>query len=230
MTSRLKQLLELKKRLDAKCWDGYKKQGTKKKGDTIVNNCVKEEDESPAEEAAEDTEEKNDMAHTQLHFIVYAAEQIMEYIMNDGEIEEWYQNKLSKVHSEMESLHAYMEGTKRKDEMMGESLGHAIAKMRVAQVKKDWNKLSSVEKSAQLKKEKEASQKRYAEYQASTKETVDMTGCPLLEKLNPSMGISKYIRDFKKSDAPQFKGASVSKRRKMAVAAYLGAKRKKESK
>lgn len=56
-----------------------------------------------------------------------------------------------------------------------------------------------------------------------------MTGCPLLEKLNPSMGIGKYIKDFKKSDAPQFKGASASKRRKMAVAAYLGAKRKKLS-
>ena len=57
----------------------------------------------------------------------------------------------------------------------------------------------------------------------------DMTGCPLLEKLNPGMGIGKYIKDFKKSDAPQFKGASASKRRKMAIAAYLGAKRKKMS-
>ena len=34
---------EEKQRLDAKCWDGYKKQGTKMKGDTRVNNCVKEE-------------------------------------------------------------------------------------------------------------------------------------------------------------------------------------------
>jgi len=40
--SKLKQILEIKKRLDPKCWDGYKKQGTKKKGDTVVNNCVKE--------------------------------------------------------------------------------------------------------------------------------------------------------------------------------------------
>ena len=55
----------------------------------------------------------------------------------------------------------------------------------------------------------------------------EMTGCPLLEKLSPSDGIGKYVKDFKKSDAPQFKGASASKRRKMAVAAYLGAKRKK---
>jgi len=61
------------------------------------------------------------------------------------------------------------------------------------------------------------------------KEEFDMTGCPLLEKLSPSDGIGTYIKDFKKSDAPQFKGASASKRRKMAVAAYLGAKRKKMS-
>lgn len=31
---------EEKQRLDPKCWKGYKKQGTKMKGDTRVNNCV----------------------------------------------------------------------------------------------------------------------------------------------------------------------------------------------
>jgi len=33
---------EVKQRLDPKCWDGYKKQGTKIKGGVRVNNCVKE--------------------------------------------------------------------------------------------------------------------------------------------------------------------------------------------
>jgi hypothetical protein len=37
-----KGLGETKQRLDAKCWDGYKKQGTKIKGNTRVNNCVPE--------------------------------------------------------------------------------------------------------------------------------------------------------------------------------------------
>ncbi len=32
---------DAEQRLDDKCWDGYKKQGTKMKGDTRVNNCVK---------------------------------------------------------------------------------------------------------------------------------------------------------------------------------------------
>ncbi len=34
---------EEKTRLDPKCWDGYKKQGTKIKGSVRVNNCVKED-------------------------------------------------------------------------------------------------------------------------------------------------------------------------------------------
>lgn len=38
-----KSVEEEKQRLDAKCWDGYKKQGTKMKGGVKVNNCVKED-------------------------------------------------------------------------------------------------------------------------------------------------------------------------------------------
>lgn len=45
------------------------------------------------------------------------------------------------------------------------------------------------------------------------------------EKLSPEDGIASYISDFKKSDAPQFQGKSPEKRRDMAIAAYLDAKR-----
>ena len=38
------------------------------------------------------------------------------------------------------------------------------------------------------------------------------------------MGIKAYIKDFQKSDAPQFKGHSKEKRRDQAIAAYLDAK------
>jgi hypothetical protein len=40
-----------------------------------------------------------------------------------------------------------------------------------------------------------------------------------------SDGIGSWIRDFKKSDAPQFKGKSEKDRRDQAIAAYLSAKR-----
>jgi hypothetical protein len=40
---------EEKTRLDPKCWDGYKKAGTKMKGGVRVNNCVKEDEITEAE-------------------------------------------------------------------------------------------------------------------------------------------------------------------------------------
>ena len=43
--------------------------------------------------------------------------------------------------------------------------------------------------------------------------------------LDPKDGVGSYIKDFKKSKAPQFKGKSEKKRREMAIAAYLDAKR-----
>ena len=59
--------------------------------------------------------QKKDMMKTQLHFIKYAADEICEYIDMGGNIEEWYQNKVSKAFADFESLHSYMEGTARKD-------------------------------------------------------------------------------------------------------------------
>ena len=44
------------------------------------------------------------------------------------------------------------------------------------------------------------------------------------EKLKPSDGAGAYVKDFRKSDAPQFKGKSDKKIRDMAIAAYLDAK------
>jgi len=49
------------------------------------------------------------------------------------------------------------------------------------------------------------------------------------ETLSPSAGAGEYVSDFEKSDAPQFKGKSKEKRAKMAVAAFLSAKKGKGS-
>ena len=46
------------------------------------------------------------------------------------------------------------------------------------------------------------------------------------EKLDKNADAGDYIVDFRKSDAPQFKGKSDKKIRKMAIAAYLSKKEK----
>ena len=64
----------------------------------------------------------------------------------------------------------------------------------------------------------------YKELSAEVRKKVAKT---IEEKLDATKNsIGDYVKDFKKSDAPQFKGRSSSKRRQMAVAAYLGSKRR----
>lgn len=58
-----------------------------------------------------------EMAMTQLHFIRYAAEEVMDCLESGAEMPEWYQNKITKVHGDMEGIHSYMEGKKRYREM-----------------------------------------------------------------------------------------------------------------
>ena len=48
----------------------------------------------------------------------------------------------------------------------------------------------------------------------------------LADVLNHSDGAGEYVKDFKKSKAPQFKGKSDKKKREMAIAAYLQDKEK----
>jgi hypothetical protein len=68
-----------------------------------------------------DTTEKVEMVQSQLHFIKYACEEILEYIDDGGGIEEWYQVKVAKAFSEFESLHAFIEGESRRTGMKEET-------------------------------------------------------------------------------------------------------------
>lgn len=61
----------------------------------------------------EDASEEIPMMAKQLHFIKYAADEIMDYLEMGIDPEEWFQNKLAAAHNELKSLHAYIEGDKR---------------------------------------------------------------------------------------------------------------------
>ena len=65
-----------------------------------------------AKEAKEDDEaaspDESSMALKQLEFIEYAAEEMMDHIKSGKAFPEWFQNKLSKAHGEIEGLHSAM--------------------------------------------------------------------------------------------------------------------------
>jgi len=134
---------EEKQRLDPKCWDGYKKKGTKMKGDTRVNNCVKEE----AKEEVEQVQEE-------------LPDHLKKILDKKGNIDP----------------------------------------KKVPGAKKSDAKVTDV------------TPKGYG-----PKEEVEID-----EKVK-DMSMGEVIKDFQKSDAPQFKGKSKEKKREMAIAAKLSA-------
>lgn len=78
-----------------------------------------------AKEAYEDDEpaspDEASMAMRQLGFIEYAAEEVMDHIKSGKEFPEWMQNKLSKLHGQMESLHSALGEHGEDDEEMKEA-------------------------------------------------------------------------------------------------------------
>jgi len=71
-------------------------------------------------EAKEDNEpaspDEAGMAMSQLKFINYAADEIMEYIQEGAAFPEWFQNKLTGTYESMKDLHAFMEGNEYEEE------------------------------------------------------------------------------------------------------------------
>ena len=57
--------------------------------------------------------EEKEMMKRQLHFIKYAADEIMEHVDKTDDPEEWFQNKLAGLYNSIKGLHAYIEGDKR---------------------------------------------------------------------------------------------------------------------
>ncbi len=87
----------------------------------VVTDEYVEEDfsEDPISEApeyvSEDPQQEIPMMMRQLHFIAYAADEIMEDLADGTDPEEWYQNKLANTFSMMKSLYAYSCGKQAAD-------------------------------------------------------------------------------------------------------------------
>ena len=90
-----------------------KKEGISFKGllDKIVTEKTEEIFEAP-EYVSEEPQEEISMMMRQLHFIGYAADEIMEYLaIEDLDPEEWWQNKLANTFSMMQTLYSYSKGS-----------------------------------------------------------------------------------------------------------------------
>jgi len=179
----------------------------------------------------------SEMAQTQLQFIKYAADDITRCLNSGCPMPEWYQNKLAKMEGEMEGLYSYMKGKTRKMKarqsdrysmgmsMYGESTLTEAKSGDKDAYRKFFNKALKkfgVKSQGELEGEKE---KEFYDYiDKNWKSDKEKNESTITEVLKPSDDVSKWIEDFRKSDAPQFEGKDNEERREMAVAAWLSAR------
>jgi hypothetical protein len=102
---------EVKQRLDAKCWKGKHKEGTKIKGGIRVNNCVPNESVENHYDQGEYNDEAG-MAQGNLYTIAKAAKGLLDTINDRDNLPEWVQEKIAKVEGMMVSVWDYLQSQK----------------------------------------------------------------------------------------------------------------------
>ena len=190
------------KRLEKEaCWDGYKKVGMKKKGDKMVPNCVPEMNEKNKDMTAISTWKKN------LKKVKGLSKDTMQQLsMLPTPVVTSLINQIGMIvaqyNEELEEsydVRKYM------------NLKKQLANLRIQADKAE----SGGRKDSLMGIQKRMDQIKDKMHKVK------------YEELGPNADAGDYIDDFRKSDAPQFKGKSDKKIRKMAIAAYLDSKEKK---
>ena len=189
-----------------------------------VAAVLKRQNEDIDEPASPD---EGSMALDQLKFMKYAAEQMMQHIQGGGEFPEWMQNKLSGTHEKFKTLYANIEHGEMKESVeLDEAQDTWMVKVvkGVNKVKAgDFVKVKARNVPEALKKAIKQFGDPNLNAVPSTYFKVQKEEVELEEKLKVSDGLGAWIDDFKKSDAPQFKGKSDEEKKNMAIAAFTDA-------
>ena len=239
---------EKEKGVDGKaCWKGYKRMGTKKKGGKTVDNCVPMEDVASVQPMSGPTgsmfamnkEGKEHSWKSEGHYTKDGKEWTGPQHAHNGQVMTG-----EKHTADSQNLYHYKELSKeaqdkveKSHEKIDEGIVDTVLKSKTLN-KKNYS-LAAAELKKRIAANKNKPKETHSYDVARMHRNVDhrklstmvsgdwIQGDPILEKLNASKNsVGDYVKDFKKSDAPQFKGRSSSKRRQMAIAAYLGSKRK----
>jgi len=231
-----------------KCWPGYHADGTKKSATTgkQVRNCVPNEDVeeglkskiagaalaaanllgSPAQ-AAEEPVKPITIAYVQIEG------EVRKYNLGDKfssakEAEKFISGVLDKQGLSGYTLdikHGYPKKKEGVDEGEKKGLYYYVNKRKKAGTSRD----ASHPKAPTAQAWKDAAKTAKKE-SVSVDEYMTNLESKLAEKLLANTPVDAWIKDFEKSNAPQFKGKSKEKRREMAIAASYGAKNPRKKK
>ncbi len=157
---------------------------------------------------------EGDMAKSQLRSILTHAKRLHDMLDDQTNLPEWVQSKITLAQDYVLTAADYMEGE------MNEGYGGKFPK----EWQKEMEKIPST--STVVHKDKTVVTTKKDGKVVNVKTTKNEEVEQVDEKIDLEKAkMGDVIKDFQKSDAPQFKGKSMEKRREMAIAAKLGAER-----
>jgi len=210
-------------------------------------NSMGEDEKSESEDEPGEYDYEGDMAKSQLRSIAYNSKMLHDMLEDNTNLPEWVQSKITLAEDyimtaanymrgemmneeakDVKAVHASMEKTMKKD--MEEDLpfdptgerkpGNVVDKS--GAVHTPMSRVRHLAQMAAMRAEVSQQKPETAEDLVAQHQAMHT----LEEKMNlETAKMGDVIKDFQKSDAPQFKGKSKEKRRQMAIAAKLSAER-----
>ena len=208
------------------CWKTHKMVGMKKKKGYpgLVPNCVPREEVEVDEAEKRIARKKGQHKGSSSHSDLYTDEDPKGTIHGLGFKDAATANKSIAIINKSDRTHAHkVQATL----VMQQRSKVAIGRTKDPEKKKNLEAANKIY-TAHLEKLKKITKQKNEYYEIGNSfadYAKDLTPNEVKEKLDPKKDdVGDYIDDFMKSDAPQFKGKSKEKIRKMAIAAYLDAK------
>ena len=221
--------------IDEACWVGWKQKGMKKKGNRMVPNCVKEDDMDEAfrlKKSKPSAQERFNKRLKDKHGIDLDAN--LKYYKS---VSDKYKQKMKDANEESNPRIPRKKGQpanskKHSDLYTDENPKgtiHGLGFKDVATAKESVSKIRGSSRSHAHKIQAAVAMEQRAREMGKTSEAAVYrkfinTMKKKTKKMNEDikkMDMGDVIKDFYKSDAPQFKGKSKKKRREMAIAAKL---------
>jgi hypothetical protein len=188
---------------------------------------------------SEEYDNEGEMAKSQLTTLADAAQELMSMLSDDQNLPEWVQSKITKAVDYLDTARDYMksEGDNGKApvgeevEILGEG-DYAVVSTNGSMItnkSKVHGYVKTMPKGNSLNKLLDKHGADRVIHKDKLKSSNVSEDAELEEKMDMAKAdMGDVIKDFRKSDAPQFKGKSDKKKREMAIAAKLDAERNEE--
>ncbi len=208
----------------------------------VVSKALDSDDETEDIDSPEYNDEAG-MSYGSLHTISRAANGLLDTIKEGDNLPEWCQEKISLAEDYLITVWDYLQSEKEQGVAEGslelntpdpvvviqDLKGNMLDKLNLSVASQKYKLGNPQDIKNQLAHQNYTTVGSYVIVSPMSGQPQDKTTQGVAEKLNlKAMNTGAVIKDFEKSNAPQFRGKTKEKRRQMAIAAKMGAMKKKK--